>query len=379
MLNLIHNVRDWMAHHVSMGWLIGAILSILLHVIIIIVLLTAPFNLNKKPNDIPLIEAMLVQPSPPLKALKPKANAKPAKIPASKAQSSEVQAPKQSQADGAESLNNHSQLPLSSTQQLAIESPNTHVDDGAPSDAATVGAASQEDDTTLATSEPFEVNERAYTYVESYFDVRTDINAAPDAGAMGKAKIVFQLTDNNTRYQIDSVTSPKGLAAIFIANLTQKSVGKITLRGLQPAQYVYQFGERADKTYHADFDWDHAQLNFTSINGTQRVMLVDGAQDLLSFMYQFMYEPPLSHLQFHITNGKKLTPYNYLFEGETLVETKMGPLNTIHIARENADQDEKTDLWLAVDYQYLPVKIRKTLKNGKVYELLARELLTKAP
>jgi hypothetical protein len=32
-----------------------------------------------------------------------------------------------------------------------------------------------------------------------------------------------------------------------------------------------------------------------------------------------------------------------------------------------------------VDYQYLPVKIRKTLKNGKVYELLARDLLTKAP
>lgn len=374
MLNIIHNVRVWMAHHFSMGWLIGAILSILLHLIIIIVLLTAPFNVNKKPNDIPLIEAMLVQPSPPLKALKPKANAKPAKMPAS-----EVQVPKPSQADGAEALNNNSQSPLSSGQQLAIGSPNTNVGNGAPSDAATVGGASQEDDTSLATSEPFEVNERAYTYVESYFDVRTDIDAAPDAGAMGKAKIVFQLTDNNTRYQIDSVTSPKGLAAIFIANLTQKSVGKITLRGLQPAQYLYQFGERLDKTYHADFDWDHAQLNLTSIKGTQTVKLVDGAQDLLSFMYQFMYEPPLSNLQFHITNGKKLSPYSYLFEGEALVETKMGPLNTIHIARENADQDEKTDLWLAVDYQYLPVKIRKTLKNGKVYELLARALLTKAP
>lgn len=374
MLNLIHNVRVWMAHHVSMGWLIGAILSLLLHLIIIIVLLTAPFNVNKKPNDIQLIEAMLVQPSPPLKALKPKANVKPAKRPAS-----EVQAPRLSQADGAEALNNNSQSPLSSPQQLAIGSPDTNVGNGAPSDAATVGAGSQEDDTSLATSEPFEVNERAYTYVESYFDVRTDIDAAPDAGAMGKAKIVFQLTDNNTRYQIDSVTSPKGLAAIFIANLTQKSVGKITLRGLQPAQYLYQFGERADKTYHADFDWDHAQLNLTSIKGTQTVKLVDGAQDLLSFMYQFMYEPPLSNLQFHITNGKKLSPYSYLFEGEALVETKMGPLNTIHIARENADQDEKTDLWLAVDYQYLPVKIRKTLKNGKVYELLARDLLTKAP
>lgn len=373
MLNLIHNVRVWMARHVSMGWLIGAILSLLLHLIIIIVLLTAPFNVNKKPNDLPLIEAMLVQPSAPLRALKPKAIPKPAKRPAS-----EVQAPKPSQADGAEALNNNSQSPLSSAQQLAIGPPNTNVGNGAPSDAAIV-AGSQEDDATLATSEPFEVNERAYTYVESYFDVRTDIDAAPDAGAMGKAKIVFQLTDNNTRYQIDSVISPKGLAAIFIANLTQKSVGKITLRGLQPAQYLYQFGERADKTYHADFDWDHAQLNLTSIKGTQTVKLVDGTQDLLSFMYQFMYEPPLSNLQFHITNGKKLSPYSYLFEGEALVETKMGPLNTIHIARENADQDEKTDLWLAVDYQYLPVKIRKTLKNGKVYELLARDLLTKAP
>jgi hypothetical protein len=109
------------------------------------------------------------------------------------------------------------------------------------------------------------------------------------------------------------------------------------------------------------------------------VDLPEGTQDLLSFMYQFMFVAPLQNMQISVTNGKKLGIYDYSFEGEEMVQTRIGNLNTFHILRRSAEGDDKTELWLALDYQHVPVKIRKTEKEGKVYELLITSLKTEKP
>ena len=74
-----------------------------------------------------------------------------------------------------------------------------------------------------------------------------------------------------------------------------------------------------------------------------------------------------------------MTSYNYSFSGEENIVTPLGEIKTIHIFHESEDSDEKTELWLALDYQYVPVKIRKTEKNGKVYELVANRINTSRP
>jgi hypothetical protein len=48
----------------------------------------------------------------------------------------------------------------------------------------------------------------------------------------------------------------------------------------------------------------------------------------------------------------------------------LGELKTIHLLKGSTDED-KTEIWLATDYQYLPVKIRKTEKDGTVIEQVA--------
>ena len=217
---------------------------------------------------------------------------------------------------------------------------------------------------------------KAYRTVETLFDVRTDINASPTQSAAGSASIVFKLDDDGIHYQIESLIEPKGFAALFIADLTQTSRGLVSTHGLQPQQYDYAFGNKADKTYRASFDWINGLLKLQSSKGVKQVPLKVGAQDLLSFMYQFMYAAPSADLQVMMTNGKKLASYDYRFAGEEVIQTKMGELNTIHLARTKATEDEKTELWLALDYRYAPVKIRKIEKNGKVYELLATQIKT---
>jgi len=224
-----------------------------------------------------------------------------------------------------------------------------------------------------------EINTQAYKYVETEFDVRTDIDANVKSSAAGRAKMVYQLLPNAEYYQIDSLMEPSGIASLFISDLVQKSTGLLTDRGLQPINFLYQYGDKADKTYKATFDWDNVKLKMQTAKGEKQVPLEKGAQDLLSFMYQFMFVPPLNDMQLYITNGKKLSHYEYSFEGEAIIFSKMGNLNTIHIARSNANNDDKIELWLALDYQYVPVKIRKSEKNGKVYELLVTSLKTTKP
>ncbi|MCX7628076.1 MAG: DUF3108 domain-containing protein, partial [Methylophilaceae bacterium] len=75
-----------------------------------------------------------------------------------------------------------------------------------------------------------------------------------------------------------------------------------------------------------------------------------------------------------VANGKKLKTYTYDFEGEEWFETRLGTFRTWRIVKSNAERDDKMEFWLAVDYRYLPVRIRQTERDGTVTELVATSL-----
>lgn len=218
------------------------------------------------------------------------------------------------------------------------------------------------------------INENAYQYVETEFDVRTEI----DGKAQGKATITFNMVTNK-QYQLRWLTQPSGVAALFIGDLLQTSEGEITKTGLQPTTYLYQYSKKADKARVANFDWQAKKVVSQTAKGAKTEDLPDGAQDLLSFMYQFMFVAPLQTMQIAINNGKRMRVYEYSFEGEENVNSAFGELKTIHIVHSGSSEEDKTELWLAIDYQYLPVKIRKTEDAGKVYELVATRINTNRP
>ena len=213
-----------------------------------------------------------------------------------------------------------------------------------------------------------------YQYIESKFEVYTDKDDVSNRSIAGEAKVVYQQLPNSERYQIKSLIQAKGLISLVIPDLLQTSEGYIDGIGLQPIHYVYKFGDKKDKTFSADFDWESKKLTLHSQKGDQTFDLQDGTQDLLSFMYQFMFVPPLQNMQLNITNGKKLGVYDYTFEGEETITTKLGNIKTIHISRMAPEGEKKTELWLALDYQHVPVKIRETSGNGKMYELVITSL-----
>ncbi|MDO9364795.1 MAG: DUF3108 domain-containing protein [Methylotenera sp.] len=233
------------------------------------------------------------------------------------------------------------------------------------------------DTDSMPTTEPSDAAEQpqpqAYKYVDTLFEVRR----GSDATAAGEARIIFSMTADNT-YRLTSLTEAKGLASLIFGKLRQVSEGVVTDAGLVPHYYLYQYGNDEKKMQHADLLWSDGVLEMFSAKGRKTEKLSSGTQDFLSFMYQFMFTPPLEINTITMTNGKKLRTYTYSFQGEELIQTKFAILNAIHLLKQG-DEEEKTELWLATDYQYLPIKIRKTEKNGSVIEQTAIKISTMAP
>lgn len=196
-----------------------------------------------------------------------------------------------------------------------------------------------------------------------------EFNILRKGGVVGTEQHVYDSSEQG--YSLTSVAKPKGLYALALSDLTQKSEGLVTEKGLKPERFTYQYGTNQDKTQTAVFDWAQGKLSMQTGSRTQDVPLSEGAQDLMSFMYQFMFMPPLQEMQLAITNGKRFRTYDYMFEGEEPIDTPLGKVNSLHIARSSDDGEEKTELWLAADYHYLPLKFRKTEKDGTVLERIA--------
>lgn len=212
-----------------------------------------------------------------------------------------------------------------------------------------------------------------YTYIETEFEV----TRGDDSGVLGTTQITFNMDRKNNTYQLTSITEAKGLASLFLGKLEQRSEGSVHEQGLKPNYYAYQYAKNSDKNQFAHLSWSNNLIEMTSKKGKKSESLPEGTQDFLSFMYQFMFTPPLSSMQITMTNGKYLRIYTYSFEGEESIPTKLGHLNTLHLLKSGDDQ-EKTEIWLALDYQNIPVRIRKTEKDGSVIEQTATKIMTTA-
>lgn len=210
-----------------------------------------------------------------------------------------------------------------------------------------------------------------YQYVETTFEVYR----GGDITAAGETRNIFNIDKNGT-YILSSITQAKGLASLVFGKLTQKSEGTVTEKGLVPSFFYYQYGDDQAKVQTARFIWNDRVLQMHSAKDDKLESLVDGTQDLLSFMYQFMFSPPLENTQITMTNGKYLRTYTYNFEGEESIHTQLGDLKTIHLLKAGVDE-EKTEIWLSIDYQYIPIKIKKTEKNGNVIEQIVTNVYTK--
>ncbi|MBZ0091833.1 MAG: DUF3108 domain-containing protein, partial [Sulfuricellaceae bacterium] len=210
-----------------------------------------------------------------------------------------------------------------------------------------------------------------------YLPARARLDYQLNKGADGLAvgQVVHTLEIKDGRYALSSVTEATGIFSLLKSGkLVQISQGDVTPDGLRPHSFWAQRGQSAATTDTARFDWANHVLSIESPAGDRSAALAPGTQDLLSFLYQFAFHPPRpgEAVALSITNGRKLDNYVYDAAGVEKVELPSGALNALRLVKRHAPNEEWTEIWLAVDNRYLPVKIRQNDRDGVVAEQVLR-------
>jgi Protein of unknown function (DUF3108) len=176
-------------------------------------------------------------------------------------------------------------------------------------------------------------------------------------------------TQNGKQYRIKSVTKGLGVYALM-GERTLTSVGSVTKDGLKPIHFELHQGKSSKKSLVADFNWAKSTLDMQVKGEKRSEPLEKGAQDLASYVYQFMFNPPKKdEIKVTLTTGKKLNHYQYKVLARGLkLEAGKNTYRTLHISNEAATGEDKKQLWLAEDRFYLPVRYKLTDEDGDNFE-----------
>jgi hypothetical protein len=192
-------------------------------------------------------------------------------------------------------------------------------------------------------------------------------------GIAGGEQVLLWVNEGE-RYTLTSVAEATGLAGVFYrGKLVQISRGRITPRGLQPEEF---WDQRGNKRSSGRFDAAKHMLTLDPSAGPPRhFSYPDDVQDVLSLFFQFALTAPPSHERqtYTVFNGKKLRDYTYEVRGEETLETALGKVRTLHIAR-LTDADGRFEVWLDIDRYYLPVRVLRSEKSSADVELVIRSI-----
>jgi hypothetical protein len=179
------------------------------------------------------------------------------------------------------------------------------------------------------------------------------------------ATLKESFTQNGKQYRIKSVTKGLGIYAL-LGERVLTSAGMVTKEGLKPSRFELHQGKSDKKTLIGDFNWAKNTLSMQNKDGVKTEHLDKGTQDLASYVYQFMFNPPSKdEVKVTLTTGKKLHQYQYkVIERDALI----GSYKTLQISNEAAASEDKKQLWLAQNQYYLPVRYKLTDEDGDNFE-----------
>lgn len=113
------------------------------------------------------------------------------------------------------------------------------------------------------------------------------------------------------------------------------------------------------RTESVKFNWETLRATGTKKRDDFELEIMEGVQDKLT-IYLFLAsalctgEDPVA---VSVVSGPILKPHNYRIKAMESLLTKLGPLQTIHIRRGTYDSEKQTDMWLAEEIRFLPVKL----------------------
>lgn len=183
-----------------------------------------------------------------------------------------------------------------------------------------------------------------------------------------RAKGIRQLTRiDDERFRLVSS------AESIFAEIVESSEFTITSTGFKPFRYDYSRKGLGKNKYELNkFDWDTGVI----VHQDTTSALEPGLLDKLTYQYKLQLDvahaisidEPDMPLVYEIADEEKRKLYRFRITGRELLQTPVGELDTVRVERMRSDAGRKTYFWLAVDYDFLLVRL-KQVEEKKGFEL----------
>jgi hypothetical protein len=169
-------------------------------------------------------------------------------------------------------------------------------------------------------------------------------------------------------YRLASRSETTGIVDLFRSqHRTYFSRGSVTREGLRPETFLMSRDRgRGTEEARAKFDWSSATVTLGGAADVRDEPLPARSQDILSFIYQLALDPPArGRLRQVVTNGSRIEAYDLDVLAEEIIDTPIGALRTLPVKQLRKGRQETIELWLAVEYRYLPVRLRFFNRDGE--------------
>ena len=251
----------------------------------------------------------------------------------------------------------------------AVESGATVIEVEAPAGGDTAEPIASSDEPVVVATAPASLPERDEPPVRRLprtGRITYDLVYGGDRFPVGRTIQTWQT--NGTRYHLASRSETTGIVDLIRSqHRTFMSRGSMTRTGLRPETFLMSRNRgRGTEEARARFDWDGSSVTLESAAASRNESLPPRTQDLLSLMYQLSLDPPaVGRFRQTVTNGSRIETYELEALPEQTIETQLGSLRTLPVKQVRTSGAESLELWLGIEYHYLPVRLRFFSREGE--------------
>lgn len=187
------------------------------------------------------------------------------------------------------------------------------------------------------------------------------------------AEVLYQLEHNGRIYEITETSKGRGILALR-GSTKRSSRGLVSKEGLKPLEFA---DERTGRnTARAKFDWLAKTITLQYKGDPRTEPLPARGHDRLAFMFDLAFAPvPRGEVAFDLFDGRGRSRHVYSVNGRERLKTPAGDFDALKLVR--GTEDEKAEIWLAADRDYLPLRILVVEKGGVRYDQLAIKITSK--
>ncbi|MEO8143885.1 MAG: DUF3108 domain-containing protein, partial [Betaproteobacteria bacterium] len=178
---------------------------------------------------------------------------------------------------------------------------------------------------------------------------RVEIGYEIQRNGQALAEVTQRLEHDGRTYRLSETWKGKGILGLR-GEAVRSSQGAIAADGLRPQKFEDKRPGRETR-----------QTGFDPAAKTATLL----RQDQLSFIWTFAFAPPRDTVTASVADGKRVTSYTYQAAGREKLKTPAGEFDALKLVkRRDNPEDKVSEIWLAVDRQYIPVRILVVEKDG---------------